>query len=190
VQVIATTQLSLKLFSPETGLPSGFTRDAESLLVPGLGVAWIGGPSWRIALYFDSDGGRYVPLHLSSFVYADDGCRMAHLVSSHVPSRAKEAAFTMDVCRDRSLVDIALTPCTGSGSMRHTRVILHPPIGPPHQSTNVTVRRIGRGKTTRRYYTGRQVSVRLSSASCHIVVHASVRAYRQLQFPSHIKELR
>lgn len=58
-QVVVTTQLTIKLFTPD-GEPSKFQKAAESLLIPQLGESWIGGRAWRVVLYYDLQGGRYV----------------------------------------------------------------------------------------------------------------------------------
>ncbi|KAM0787400.1 hypothetical protein ACM66B_003485 [Microbotryomycetes sp. NB124-2] len=85
VSVIVTSYTSLKLYTPD-GVPCGFSTDAEALLTPQLGTAWIprNVPSYRVVLYFDDDGERH-----------------AHLLSATTETRAKRAAFTVD----------ALGPC-------------------------------------------------------------------------------
>ena len=64
LQIILTTYLSLKLFTPD-GYPSAFTREAESLLIPQLGDSWLpvnsaaeGLEVRRVVLYWDEHGER------------------------------------------------------------------------------------------------------------------------------------
>lgn len=69
-QVIATTFLSIKMFTPQ-GVPTTFSHDSLALLVPQMGDTWLpsssnsnggGGATvecWRVVLYFDERGERY-----------------------------------------------------------------------------------------------------------------------------------
>ncbi|POY74259.1 hypothetical protein BMF94_2697 [Rhodotorula taiwanensis] len=81
VSVIATTQMSLKLYGLDHR-PSSWSRDAEALLVPQISERWI--PSdvsaSRVLLYYDQDGER-----------------LARLLSAPTGTRATDAAFTMDL---------------------------------------------------------------------------------------------
>ncbi|KAK4705731.1 MFS transporter, ACS family, allantoate permease, partial [Phenoliferia sp. Uapishka_3] len=83
ISVILTTQLSLKLFDPSSGLPTHFSSSAEALLVPPLGDTWIGGGRcWRVVLFYNKENNR-------------EG-RRASLISGPEPPREKEVGFAMD----------------------------------------------------------------------------------------------
>ncbi|KAI5476725.1 hypothetical protein MNV49_007315 [Pseudohyphozyma bogoriensis] len=61
VSAIISTHLTLKLYGPD-GAPSGFSKDAEALLIPTLNDTWIGGRAYRVVLYFDESGERWAHL--------------------------------------------------------------------------------------------------------------------------------
>lgn len=93
--MIITTQLSVKLFTPD-GEISKFGKNAEALLVPQLGDAWIPGHFWRIILYFDLDGNRFV-FQFYGESHIDSRSRLARLMDSHAPSQSNSARFGINV---------------------------------------------------------------------------------------------
>lgn len=127
-QVVITNQMSLKLFGPDNR-PTNWSRDAEALLVPTISDQCL--PFEvdvsRVLLYYSDEGERCVgrdTLRRSSTrprgTLADTvplvSHRLAHLVSTPIPTQARSAAFTMDVSTSQTsppIVGSALNPRAG-----------------------------------------------------------------------------